>query len=73
LTSVHSNHFVTIGNLREEVLEITPPSDTPADFDTQMYLDILREDPPLRRYVSRGDTPDDVDIPGPHQDADRAI
>ncbi len=38
-----------------------------------MYLDILREDPPLRRYVSRGDTPDDVDIPGPHQDADRAI
>jgi hypothetical protein len=52
---------------------ITPPSDTPASFDTQMYLDILREDPPLRRYVSRGDTPDDVDIPGPHQDADRAI
>lgn len=38
-----------------------------------MYLDILREDPPLRRYVSRGDTPDDVDIPGPHQEADRAI
>lgn len=38
-----------------------------------MYLDILREDPPLRRYVSRGDTPDDVDISGPHQDADRAI
>lgn len=38
-----------------------------------MYLEILREDPPLRRYVSRGDTPDDVDIPGPHQDADRAI
>ncbi len=38
-----------------------------------MYLDILKEDPPLSRYVSRGDTPDDVDIPGPHQDADRAI
>jgi hypothetical protein len=38
-----------------------------------MYLEILREDPPLRRYVSRGDTPDDVDIPGPHQDVDRAI
>ncbi len=38
-----------------------------------MYLDILRNDPPLKRYVSRGDTPDDVDIPGPHQDADRAI
>ncbi|MGD9396759.1 MAG: hypothetical protein PVJ05_10050 [Candidatus Thorarchaeota archaeon] len=27
----------------------------------------------MSRYVSRGDTPDDVDIPGPHQDADRAI
>ena len=38
-----------------------------------MYLEVLREDPPLRRYVSRGDMPDDVDIPGPHQDADRAI
>ena len=54
-------------------LTITPPSDPPTDFDTEMYLEILKEDPPLRRYVSRGDTPDDVDIPGPHQDADRAI
>ena len=27
----------------------------------------------MTRYVSRGDTPDDIDIPGPHQDADRAI
>ncbi|MGY5855017.1 MAG: hypothetical protein RTS72_00355, partial [Candidatus Thorarchaeota archaeon] len=36
-------------------------------------MEILKEDPPLRRYVSRGDIPDDVDIPGPHQDADRAI
>ncbi|MFW9786480.1 MAG: hypothetical protein ACFFE2_01550 [Candidatus Thorarchaeota archaeon] len=27
----------------------------------------------MSRYVSRGDTPDDVDIPGPHQDADRAV
>jgi hypothetical protein len=59
--------------MREEVLVITPPSDTLAEFDTQMYLDILREDPPLKRYVSRGDMPDDVDIPGPHQDCDRAI
>ncbi len=42
-------------------------------FDREMYLEIMREDPPLKRYVSRGDTPDDVDIPGPHQDADRAI
>ncbi|MFW9793519.1 MAG: hypothetical protein ACFFEE_04395 [Candidatus Thorarchaeota archaeon] len=59
--------------MREEVIAITPPNDTPTEFDLQMYLEILREDPPLRRYVSRGDTPDDVDIPGPHQDADRAI
>jgi len=65
--------FHPIVNLREEVIPITPPSDTPTDFDTAMYLDILRNDPPLSRYVSRGDTPDDVDIPGPHQDADRAI
>jgi hypothetical protein len=73
LTSVHSYHFVTIDYLRKEVLQITPPSDEQSEFDSKMYLEILREDPPLRRYVSRGDTPDDVDIPGPHQDADRAI
>ena len=49
------------------------PSETVSDFDEKMYLEIMREDTPLKRYVSRGDTPDDVDIPGPHQDADRAI
>jgi len=38
-----------------------------------MYLDILRENPPLRRYVSRGDMRDEIDIPNPHKDADRAI
>ena len=38
-----------------------------------MYMDILREDPPLTRYVSRGDTRDDIDVPNPHKDADRAI
>ncbi|TXT55294.1 MAG: hypothetical protein BAJATHORv1_40205 [Candidatus Thorarchaeota archaeon] len=43
------------------------------DFDEGMYLDILRDDPPLKRYVSRGDTPDDVDISGPHEEADAAI
>ncbi|MFW9925731.1 MAG: hypothetical protein ACFFDM_03075 [Candidatus Thorarchaeota archaeon] len=73
MSSVHSYHFDLIVNLREEESAITPPSETPTEFDNQMYLEILREDPPLRRYVSRGDTPDDVDIPGPHQDADRAI
>jgi hypothetical protein len=73
MTSVNSYHFIAFDNPREEVIPITPPSDSQPNFDTVMYLDILREDPPLRRYVSRGDTPDNVDIPGPHQDADRAI
>lgn len=54
---------------------VNPPSssDNPATFDRQMFLDIMREDPPLKRYVSRGDTRDSVDIPGPHEEADRAI
>ncbi len=42
-------------------------------FDEEMYLEILRDDPPLKRYVSRGDTPDEIDIEGPHEDADRVI
>ncbi|MGY5877138.1 MAG: hypothetical protein RTU30_15410, partial [Candidatus Thorarchaeota archaeon] len=49
------------------------PSESSETFDQAMYLDIMREDPPLKRYVSRGDTPDAVDISGPHQDADRAV
>ncbi len=44
-----------------------------SSFDREMYMEILRDEPPLRRYVSRGDTPDQVDIPGPHLVADRAI
>jgi len=36
-------------------------------------MEILREDPPLTRYVSRGDTRDDIDIAEPHKDADRAV
>jgi len=36
-------------------------------------MDILREDPPLTRYVSRGDMRDDIDVPEPHKDADRAV
>ncbi|MFW9908557.1 MAG: hypothetical protein ACFFEF_08270 [Candidatus Thorarchaeota archaeon] len=43
------------------------------DFDRHLYMDILREDPPLKRYVSRGDTPDHIDISGPHEEADAAI
>ncbi|MFO7836696.1 MAG: hypothetical protein R6V83_08575 [Candidatus Thorarchaeota archaeon] len=42
-------------------------------FDEEMYMEILRDDPPMKRYVSRGDTPDSVDIAGPHKAADRAI
>jgi hypothetical protein len=38
-----------------------------------MYMDILRENPPLTRYVSRGDMRDDIDVPDPHKDADRAV
>ncbi|MHA1960373.1 MAG: hypothetical protein ACW99U_09090 [Candidatus Thorarchaeota archaeon] len=48
--------------------------ETPQDeFDIKMYMEVMREAPPFTRYVSRGDTPDSVDIPGPHQEADRAI
>ncbi len=42
-------------------------------FDKEMYLEILRDNPPMKRYVSRGDTPDEIDISGPHEDADNAI
>ncbi|MFX0054399.1 MAG: hypothetical protein ACFFAX_05385 [Promethearchaeota archaeon] len=55
---------------------MTPPSESPeasSEFDKAMYLDILRENPPLKRYVSRGDTRDSIDIIGPHESADRAI
>jgi hypothetical protein len=52
---------------------MTPPSDSPPDFDKAMYLDILKENPPLKRYVSRGDMRDTIDIIGPHEEADRAI
>jgi hypothetical protein len=54
-------------------MQMSPPTDLPGSFDENLYLDIMRDNPPLRRYVSRGDTPDDVDIPGPHVNADRAI
>lgn len=53
--------------------EISPPSETPDIFDKNMYMDILRENPPLTRYVSRGDMRDDIDVPDPHKTADRAI
>ncbi len=33
----------------------------------------MRENPPLTRYVSRGDMRDDIDVPDPHKDADRAV
>ena len=55
---------------------MTPPSDTPdvgPDFNQSMYLEVMRENSPLKSYVSRGDTRDTIDIPGPHEDADRAI
>ncbi|MFW9846153.1 MAG: hypothetical protein ACFFD6_05370, partial [Candidatus Thorarchaeota archaeon] len=51
----------------------TDPSGVEPSFDESMYLEIMRENPPLKSYVSRGDTRDSIDIQGPHEDADRAI
>ncbi|TFG31518.1 hypothetical protein EU527_12230 [Candidatus Thorarchaeota archaeon] len=50
-----------------------PPHYNSSDFDREMYFSILRNEPPLTRYVSRGDTRDEIDVPNPHKDADRAI
>ncbi|MCD6485020.1 MAG: DUF2791 family P-loop domain-containing protein [Candidatus Odinarchaeota archaeon] len=36
-------------------------------------LELLKEEPPFRRYVSRGDTPDEIDVEGPHEEVDRVI
>lgn len=54
---------------------VVPPasSGVTAQFNQEMYLDIMREGPPLHRYVSRGDRRDSIDIPAPHEAADRAI
>jgi hypothetical protein len=52
---------------------ISPPMESSEKSDMNMYLDILREDQPLKRFVSRGDMRDDIDIPNPHRDVDRAI
>ncbi|MFQ5833600.1 MAG: hypothetical protein ACE5H4_12910 [Candidatus Thorarchaeota archaeon] len=55
---------------------MTQSSESPppvADFDAAMYMDIMREDPPLKRYVSRGDMRDSIDIPGPHDEVDLAV
>ncbi len=50
-----------------------PPTESPDTFDKNMYMDIMRENPPLTRYVSRGDMRDEIDVPEPHKTADRAI
>jgi hypothetical protein len=54
-------------------MTISPPTKSSENFDSSMYLDIMREDPPLKRFVSRGDMRDDIDIPNPHKNVDRAI
>jgi len=41
--------------------------------DKNELLDLLRMDPPFRRYVARGDIPEEIDVPGPHGDADMAF
>ncbi len=43
------------------------------DETYEMYFEIMKENPPLKRYVSRGDIPDEIDVPGPHQEADRVV
>ncbi|RDE12433.1 MAG: hypothetical protein C4K49_10150 [Candidatus Thorarchaeota archaeon] len=42
-------------------------------FEKGMYVEVLRDNPPMKRYVSRGDIPDSIDIPGPHAEADEAV
>ena len=54
-------------------MEPSEESPDPVDFDEKMYLEILRDHPPMKRYVSRGDMPDHIDISGPHEDVDLAI
>ncbi len=71
--SVHSNQHVTLDRSVRRLIIINPPSSNPHEFDRNMYLEILRDEPPLTRYVSRGDTRDEIDVPDPHKDADRAI
>lgn len=36
-------------------------------------IEILRENPPFNRYVSRGDIPDDIDVEGPHREVDNHV
>ncbi len=49
------------------------PFDSERVFEKEMYLETLRDNPPLKRYVSRGDIRDSIDIPAPHREADEAI
>ncbi|MCD6514069.1 MAG: hypothetical protein J7L07_04020 [Candidatus Odinarchaeota archaeon] len=39
----------------------------------QEFLEILREEPPFKRFVSRGDIPDEIDVEGPHKDVDEVV
>ncbi|MCF2138052.1 MAG: hypothetical protein K9W43_12530 [Candidatus Thorarchaeota archaeon] len=50
-----------------------PTIEAEDEFEAELYLEVLKEDPPFKRYVSRGDTPDLIDIPDPHLEADRAV
>ena len=72
-SSVHSNQDNTCKNSVRRLFEISPPSEIPESFDKNMYMEIMRETPPLTRYVSRGDTRDEIDVPNPHKDADRSV
>ncbi len=39
----------------------------------KLLLEILRENPPFKRFISRGDIPDEIDVEGPHKDVDKAV
>ena len=43
-------------------------------MDSELYLEVLRDDPtPFKSFVSRGDVPDEIDVPGPRLEAEIVI
>ncbi|MGQ4832744.1 MAG: hypothetical protein ACP6IS_02450 [Candidatus Asgardarchaeia archaeon] len=44
-----------------------------SDEQSKLLLEILREDPPFKRFISRGDVPDEIDVEGPHREVDKKV
>jgi len=43
-------------------------------LDVKQYLEVLKQDPmPFKSFVSRGDVPDEIDIPEPRMDAEEMV